>query len=433
MSTKRIALISLTLFCLAAPELLFAKPAQSPLRQAPLRQPPLRDAGAEPANIESALSLQLPAGVVVTTRQRTSCPVCQHGSITNTTEIEQSVGIGLTLFKPRPKSDRSIGEWLYNDTRDLGINLNSDSQAVTQIQPLTPQTLMSVASTRRFQLRAALSTGAPFTFDATTGQWNLVLAPGAVADIEYYDGPAKDAALAGSQLHDYLYWSMWGPFRFIALHLERLIHHLLPTLGVLPLLVLLVLVIRIITFPINRWSAAKQSAFTQLQAEIAPAIADIKSRLKGADQSEAILALYTKRGASPFGGLQGSVGLFVQIPILIAMFNVASESATLQGVSYGWILDVSQPERLIDWGVDIPLLGRFLNPLAVALVAVMLWVELRKPNVSMGAVLFSALLGVALYSFPAFLVIYWLLITLAQYAEGRWLGRRSSGDALQTS
>ena len=193
----------------------------------------------------------------------------------------------------------------------------------------------------------------------------------------------------------------------------------MPKLGVVPFLLLIVLAIRAITFPINRWSARQQTAFTNLQTEIAPQIVDIKSRLRGADQSEAILALYTDRGASPFGGLKGSVGLFVQIPILIAMFNVASESAALQGMSALWIEDVSQPERLLDWGIDFPLLGRFLNPIALMLAGFMLWVELKKPQLSWGSLAFAAVSGVLLYSFPAFLVIYWLLISIAQYLEGK--------------
>ena len=110
------------------------------------------------------------------------------------------------------------------------------------------------------------------------------------------------------------------------------------------------------------------------------------------------------------------------------MFNVASESATLQGVSYAWIADISQPERFADWGIDIPLLGRFLNPTAIVLAVFMLWVELKKPIVATGAVTFAAVLGVLLYSFPAFLVIYWLLICIAQYVEAK-MGLHPSAPA----
>ena len=369
------------------------------------------------------LRLQLPQTLSISTGSAASCARCQPFAITNTSSSTQQARIGIARFDPVPPVDRSVGEWLYNYARELGMSVTPTSNDVVTIDSEPDETLTeplnSIAHSKRFALRAIQVEEATAYYTSNPAQLSVTIPPGTKAQLSYYDGATRDADLAGSPLHNYLYWSMWGPLRNIAIGLERVIHYLLPKIGVLLLLVLLVLTIRILTFPINRWSATRQAAFTQLQNEISPEITDIKARLKGADQSEAILALYTSRGASPFGGLKGSVGLFVQIPILVAMFNVASESATLQGVSYAWIADISQPERFADWGIDIPLLGRFLNPTAIVLAVFMLWVELKKPIVATGAVTFAAVLGVLLYSFPAFLVIYWLLICIAQYVEAK--------------
>jgi|GEM_PF-7108169 len=43
--------------------------------------------------------------------------------------------------------------------------------------------------------------------------------------------------------------------------------------------------------------------------------------------------------------------------------------------------------------------------------------ELSKPERSMGSLSFAVAVGILLYSFPAFLVVYWFLITIAQYVE----------------
>lgn len=116
-------------------------------------------------------------------------------------------------------------------------------------------------------------------------------------------------------------------------------------------------------------------------------------------------------------GLKGSVGLFVQIPILIAMFNVASDSAILSGVPMGWVPDIAWPEHTASWGLDVPILGKFFNIIATGLAGFMIWSELTKNERSIGSLTFAVAVGLLLYSFPAFLVVYWFLITIAQYVE----------------
>ena len=376
--------------------------------------PALAQANASDLALPDNLMLSRPAGIDATSHDPKSH---HHQQITlrNTTAHTLSVTMGIRPFPAPIARDRSVAEWLFSYSRELG-------QTESGIQPPTgeaPLALNSLASSERFGLRALWIDGPPVNYQPGDFEFQVDISPGVERHIEYYAGPSSATDLVGSRIRRFVYWSMWSPLRFLALRLDAAIGYLVPKIGAFPFLVMIVLLIRLVTYPINRWSAQQQTAFTAMQAEFAPKIADIKSRLKGADQSEAILALYTSRGVSPFGGLKGSVGLFVQIPILVAMFNVAAESTNLQGVPYLWIEDVSQPERLLDWGIDIPLLGRFLNPIALLLVGFMLWAELRKPIVSTGQIAFAVALGALLYSFPAFLVIYWLLISIAQFAEGK--------------
>ena len=360
------------------------------------------------------LSLALPPQIELDTSLGATCTACRRIKLTNTANTAHNAELSIAPYDTPTAKDRSVGEWLFSYTRELGRT----ESGIAPVAANSTEPVSSIATTRRFGIRALQLQGKAAAYVPGSLALNFVLAPGEQRELEYYDGPTRRANLVGSELQGFVYWSMWAPLRYVALQLDRAVDYLLPKLGVLAFLLLLVLLIRAITFPINRWSARQQTAFSNLQEEIAPQIIDIKSRLRGADQSEAILALYTSRGASPFGGLKGSVGLFVQIPILIAMFNVASESAALQGMGALWIDDLSQPERLLNWGIDLPLLGRYLNPIALALAGFMLWAELKKPQLSWGSVIFAGVLGVLLYSFPAFLVIYWLLISIAQYLEG---------------
>jgi len=341
------------------------------------------------------------------------CSSCAHLEIHNPTSTPLAIVASLIPQPLIPAEDRSLGGWIYSYSHEL-LAIDGD---VSMAPEDGTQSVQGFASRRRFDLRAVTFSGDARDYVPGSYSVDIILPAASQITLTAYDGKTIGDNLAGSSIQDFLYWSLWSPLRTLCLGVERAISHLLPTLGAFGVILLIVLAVRAITFPINRWSFRSQKAFEAVQQEIAPQIAEIKSRLKGGDQSEAILELYQSRGVNPLSGLKGSVGLFVQIPILIAMFNVASESAILSGVPMGWVPDTAWPEHTANWGLDIPLLGKYLNVIALGLAAFMLWSELTKDERSTGTLVFAVAVGFLLYSFPAFLVVYWLLITIAQYVE----------------
>ncbi|MEM7219615.1 MAG: YidC/Oxa1 family membrane protein insertase [Pseudomonadota bacterium] len=355
----------------------------------------------------------LPSEAVSIERSNVSdCAHCEAVSLTNGGTGDTVVRVRIDPFPETAPNDRSLGSWIYTYQRQL-VRIDG---GVVPTNDATPVALTGIASQRRFELRALHLDGEPVSY--TPGQWSIdiPISGGANRNLLLYAGPARVDAIP-EPVADFHYWQLWWPLAALCRAVERFMIAALPWLSSSGVVLLIVAVVRLLTFPINRWSIRSQNAFEAVQTKIAPEVADIKTRLRGGDQSEAILALYQANGMNPLSGLKGSVGLLVQIPILIAMFNVASDSAALSGQPMLWVDDAAQPEHSFAWGADIPLLGGYFNLIALALAAFLIGSEVFKKPRSTGSLIFAIVVGLLLYSFPAFLVTYWFLISIAQKIE----------------
>ena len=153
---------------------------------------------------------------------------------------------------------------------------------------------------------------------------------------------------------------------------------------------------------------------------MAPEILSIKANLNGAEQSEAILALYKRYRVSPFSGLKGSASLAVQIPILITIFGLTTESAIFREAAFLWMDDLSLPDALFSLPFVIRGLGGGLNalPLLLGIVSVPASYRLRLLNpvgsssVRWTALRLSLVIVVLFYSFAAALVVYWITVNV---------------------
>jgi len=219
-----------------------------------------------------------------------------------------------------------------------------------------------------------------------------------------------------------MYSALWSPIRWICFKIEALLRVLANAIGNLGVAIcLLAILVRVVTFPLNRWSARRQREFAATQAEMAPLIADAKRTLKGAEQSQKILDTYKQFNVSPMSGLKGSVALMVQLPVLIAVFNVTSESALFSGAGFLWVDDLSLPDRLITIGYALPVLGAGVNLLPLLLGGLGWYASRSMDSATPSGLWLHALITVLFYSFAAAIVLYWLSINLIQVFESRVL------------
>lgn len=162
----------------------------------------------------------------------------------------------------------------------------------------------------------------------------------------------------------------------------------------------------------------------QQQTRIAPLIREIKASYKGLEQSERLIKLYEDEHYDHLAPFKGLIGLFIQIPIFIALFNILGEAFELRGVSFIWIQDLATSDRLFNFGVDLPYFGSYFNLLPFLMAAITVlstWLAARHSG-SAGThtgTLFgmAGIFFVLFYSFPAALVLYWMFSNLFQMTQ----------------
>lgn len=219
--------------------------------------------------------------------------------------------------------------------------------------------------------------------------------------------------------------SLWDWFRGLCYVIWQLIEGLYQLIGNWGLTIIATaLVVRILTIPITRLSLQYQQRATQQQERINPLIQELKTKYKGIDLSEQIVALYKRENYDQLAPFKGMSGLFIQIPIFIALFNVLGEAPELSGVSFLWINDLALSDRLFSLGVNLPFFGAYCNllPILMALITVLstYYAGRKSGQKDMTS---TALFGMAgiffilFYSFPSALVLYWTCSTLFQLIQ----------------
>jgi YidC/Oxa1 family membrane protein insertase len=219
--------------------------------------------------------------------------------------------------------------------------------------------------------------------------------------------------------------NLWDWFRWVCFAFSQLIHFLFSLTnnwGVT--LILVALVVRIITIPVTRSSLRYQERAIEQQTKMKPLVQSLNETYKGVELSQHMVELYQREKFDHLLPFKGMIGLFIQIPIFIALFNVLAETPELSGASFLWIGDLALSDRLFSLGVNIPFFGGYFNllPFVMAFVTVLsTWYASKKSSEQ--KMQFGALFGMAgaffvlFYSFPAALVLYWTFSNLFQFIQ----------------
>ncbi len=201
------------------------------------------------------------------------------------------------------------------------------------------------------------------------------------------------------------------------LYLLQQLNHVLSNWGLS--IISLALCVRILLYPLSKRAMESQRKYVAMQKLLAPEIAQIKKSYKGAEQSEQILALYKKNNISPFASLKPLLILLIQLPIFIALYHVLKSVPELQTASFLWIKSLGEPDRLFDFGFNLPILGRYFNALPfIMTVTTLLTMKISPaPATDRNAAIIQNLFMFAMaatflilfYNFPSGIVLYWTM------------------------
>ncbi len=129
-------------------------------------------------------------------------------------------------------------------------------------------------------------------------------------------------------------------------------------------IIVLVLIIRALLHPLAVFQQKSMYRMQAVQVRLGPKIAELKEKFAGdkARLNQEMMRLYGEENVNPAAGLISFVPLFLQMPILIALWSGLNSNVNLRHAPFDgwWIRDLSAPDALITFGgegLTIPVLG----------------------------------------------------------------------------
>jgi YidC/Oxa1 family membrane protein insertase len=151
--------------------------------------------------------------------------------------------------------------------------------------------------------------------------------------------------------------------------------------------------------------------------------------------------LYKEAGVNPLGGC---LPLLFQMPVFIALFSVLRNTIELRGAPFLlWMNDLSSPDVLFDFGVNLPFLGSEFHMLPL-LMGVAMFVQSKTGGSPTGEAatgsasqqkmmqtMMPIVFTVLFYNMPSGLVLYWLVNNIFSIVQQYIVHRQieSEGEA----
>lgn len=181
-------------------------------------------------------------------------------------------------------------------------------------------------------------------------------------------------------------------------------------------IILLTLLVRLVLFPLT-WKQVQSAAAMR---ELQPKVKTLQERYKDNPEElqKRLLELWREHNVNP---LSGCLPIFVQMPILFALFQVLRDFARFEGQLDPWFLlwDLSSSDHVSTF---------FLLPV---LSGVTTYIQTRMamtdPNQRALAVIMPVFIGFISSSFPAGLVLYWVTSNVFGIAQQFVIMRNRKG------
>lgn len=238
-----------------------------------------------------------------------------------------------------------------------------------------------------------------------------------VREFEYYIGPKdygrlsqlgyKRDAVMGFDENAYLDFITVPTAKLLLRTLNFIHDHVVASYGFA--IMLLTFMIKVIFWPITHKSTESMRKMSELQ----PLMTKIREKYKDNPQrqSQEMMALYKEHKVNPVGGC---IPMLIQIPVFFALFVVLRIAIELRFAEFLWIKDLSSPERLIEFGFALPIVGwDALNILPILMTLAMYWQQKLMPaggdpqQQKIMRIMMPGMMFFMLYNFASGLALYW--------------------------
>jgi YidC/Oxa1 family membrane protein insertase len=185
-------------------------------------------------------------------------------------------------------------------------------------------------------------------------------------------------------------------------------------------IIILTVFTKVLLWPLGKKSYKSMNEMKKIQ----PLVMEIREKYKGDKKkmNEATMALYKTYKVNPVGGC---LPMVLQIPVFFALYRMLYEAIELRHAPFfGWINDLSAPDRLFDFGFSIPFMQPpYGIPVLTIIMGATMFLQ-QKISPAMGdpsqakiMMLMPIVFTVIFINFSSGLVLYWLVNNVLSIAQ----------------
>ena len=167
-------------------------------------------------------------------------------------------------------------------------------------------------------------------------------------------------------------------------------------------IILLSIVVRLITTPLEKIANKSVEKEREIKSVISPQIDGIKIEFAGGERHAKIKRLYARYSYHPIYAIRSMFNLLVQLPFFIAAYYMIGESSEIQGIIAPFVGDLSKPDGLLFSAVN--LMPFIMTAVNLAAIYTTPGFNLKDSIQGIGI---AFLFLILLYSAPVALLIYW--------------------------
>ncbi len=269
-------------------------------------------------------------------------------------------------------------------------------------------------------LIARLDMGAPSGADATD-QFHLYLGPVYYYNLASYGRDLYDMVDYG---WDFFEWMTRPLAKYFFIPVFTFLHGFIPNYGLV--IILLAVFVKLLVYPLTKSSYRSMAQMRELQ----PQLEEIKEKYgdNPQKQQEEMMRIYKETGVNPLGGC---LPMFLQYPIIIALYQFLPQSIELRHQGFLWAEDLSVPDAILHLPFEIPVYGDYVAGFTL-LMGLAMVVQMRVQSTP-GAT--GAQAKVLMYLMPAFiffifnqfaaaLSLYYLVYNVVSAGQQVWINKQ---------
>ncbi len=255
-------------------------------------------------------------------------------------------------------------------------------------------------------------------------RFHLYLGPLDYYNLASYDRDLYDMVDYG---WDFFEWMTRPLAKYMFIPLFTFLHGFIPNYGIV--IILLALFVKLITYPLTKSSYTSMAKMRELQ----PQMQEIKDKYgdKPQKQQEEMMKLYQETGVNPLGGC---LPMFLQYPIIIALYQFLPQSIEVRQQSFLWAADLSAPDKILQLPFTIPVYGDYVAGFTLLMgIAMIFQMRLQTtPGSGSQAKMFQYMMpGVIFFIFNQFasaLSLYYLFYNVISALQQKWIYYRIENE-----